>query len=72
MAIGRQSGIPSTELQDWYGDVILDEISLEAFLSRIEERVTDPGLLLQFQTLRSSLPLVGSNPTPELRSSIVE
>ncbi len=64
MTIGRQSGITSTDLADWYGDLILDELSLEAFLARIERRVTDAGLLVQFQSLKNSLPLVGSNPTP--------
>lgn len=64
MAIGHQSGIPSTELQDWYGDLILDEITLSAFFNYIEIRITDGGLLQQFLAVKRSLPFVGSNPTP--------
>jgi len=63
MAIAEQSGVPKEIVTGWYAELILDNITLEHFLLSIGSHVTDPGLRQQFESVRTSLPLVGSNPT---------
>jgi hypothetical protein len=44
MTAGYQAGIPKEEVDGWYGEVCLAEITVDAFFERILARMTDPEL----------------------------
>lgn len=57
--IGKESGIENKDLDDWYGKVVLGEMSIGELFMKIERRITDAGLLNTFSGLKRSLPFYG-------------
>ena len=55
--IGKESGIPEAEMDQWYDEVVLGSMPINEFFSNIKSRVTDEALKVNLRGLMRSLPL---------------
>lgn len=59
--IGKQAGIDTELMKEWYEQVCLGEMLIGEFILRIEAKIKDPVLLEQIRTLRRNLSGVASS-----------
>lgn len=60
LTIADRGLVPHEESREWYGEVVLGELSIAEFLARIKERLKDPALASLLSDLKWKVPFRGN------------